>query len=352
MRWWLVLVVLGVLAGTASAERDPGACLCGATITLPHQGATDVPTNARFWTLPPTADTPDQPIQSYELAPHTTYELEAQHLSFTTGAGPDDTPPMEPGVGALTFVIVAGTYELHIAATFDSDTAVVRIRFRDQTYWTTPDRPTLCIAYTPGMGGTAEAEVVAFDLAGNASAPVTIHTTAWLVQPDQATCYDEHHHVRCGTPLIAFVYFAPFIGLVGLVVMLLAVAIRAARRRAHAEIEPLSIASATYLARAVRLRAHLSLAFVAAIAAGASVSDWLAMAAILVSPLLAVLAIGALIRWTQASRFSRLLGYDGVAAEVQADRVTIVVGGKVAFLRASPKLVAKAKRNALPRASL
>jgi hypothetical protein len=32
--------------------------------------------------------------------------------------------------------------------------------------------------------------------------------------------------------------------------------------------------------------------------------------------------------------------------------VTIVVGGKVAFLRASPKLVERAKRNALPRASL
>jgi hypothetical protein len=46
VRWWLVLATLGVLAGTASAKREPDTCLCGATL----------------WTLPPTSDTPDQPI--------------------------------------------------------------------------------------------------------------------------------------------------------------------------------------------------------------------------------------------------------------------------------------------------
>ena len=91
-RLWLVLALLGVLAGTAAAKREPP-CACRTEHTLPQPGATGVPTNARFWTLPASGTTsaPDQPIQSYELQPHTAYELNAQRLSFTTGDGRDDS---------------------------------------------------------------------------------------------------------------------------------------------------------------------------------------------------------------------------------------------------------------------
>jgi hypothetical protein len=254
-------------------------------------------------------------------------------------------------VGAVSFVEAGDHTELHLAATFDSDTAVVRVRFRGQTYWTTPNMPTVCgAALAPGSD--AEAEVVAFDLAGNASAPATIGVTRYVVPEEQATCFEDHHHVRCGNPLIAVVYLAPFIGLIGLALMLVVVAFRASRRRGHADIEPLSIASAVYLARAVRLRAHIALAFVMLCSAGASINDGIAVLAILGSPVLIAIAIGALVRWAQASRFARLLGYDGVTAEIHGDRVTIVVGGKVAVLRATPGLIEKAKRNALPKASL
>jgi hypothetical protein len=356
VRWWLVLAVLGVVTATASA--DPR-CACRRRITLPRQGATDVPTNARFWTIP--SDTPDQPIQSYELQPHTAYELAQQHLSFTTGAGADHTPPIEPGVGNISIQLAPGSVHglrqvalVRVSANFDADTAVVRFDIRDGdrriVFYTTPDALSVCDPGFSLSGDDVDIDVVAIDLAGNESSPGGAYA-----QPVEEAYYApdcDEHHLRCGTPLIAIVYLAPSIGLIALVVLLLVVAIRSARRRAHAEAEPLSIASAVYLARAVRLRARITLASVAVIGGAASANDAIAVVAFTISPFLAALAIPALVRWAQASRFARLLRYDGVSAEVQGDRVTIVIGGKVAFLRASPKLVERAKRNALPRASL
>lgn len=320
-----------------------------------------MPTNARFWTIPAngTTPTPDQPIQSYELQPHTTYELNAQQLSFTTGAGRDDTPPTEPGIGYVSITLARPTGDvasLAISGTFDQDTAVVRVRLVTAngwvTYYTTPDALHVCDAGIAVEAGPVHVEIVALDLAGNASSPATFDATATFDPAYEPFCGEAHHHVRCGTPLVALVYFAPFIGLVALVVLLLVVAIRSGRRRGHAEVEPLSLASATFLARAVRLRAHITLAAAAVAGGVASLNDGLLVLAFIASPVLVWLVIAALVRWAQASQFSRLLGYDGVTAEVHGDRVTIVVGGKVAFLRASPRLVERAKRNALPRASL
>src|SRR5690349_19155694 len=96
-RLWLALALLAALVSTGAAKP---ACTCHTQVLLPKAGATGVPTNARFWDIPASGrtSTPDQRIQVYELAPHTTYELNAPHLRFTTGDGRDDTPPVDPRI--------------------------------------------------------------------------------------------------------------------------------------------------------------------------------------------------------------------------------------------------------------
>lgn len=363
MRWWLVVATVGVLSGTAIAKREP-ACTCRAAVTLPRQGATDVPTNARFWTIPATGitDTPDQPIQRYELAAHTAYELNAQQLSFTTGAGRDDTPPTSPGVGSLSIDLAPGAFNgrrtvagMHISGMFDDDTAIVRITITDGdqrvVYYTTPHAMSVCDPGFTLSGKDVDVQIVAIDLAGNESAPAVAYAEPLEEAYYRPTCHDEHH-TRCGTPLVALIYLGPVIGLVAIILLVVVIAVRSSRSRAHSEAEPLAIASALYLARAVRLRAHVWLGVVLGSMAIATVDDGALVLAFFASPILVWLAIRSVARWAQASRFLRLLGYDGVSAEVHGDRVTIVVGGKVAFLRASPKLVDNAKRNALPTARL
>jgi hypothetical protein len=352
VRWWLVLVVVGVLTGTAAAKREPGECLCSDTITLPRQGATDVPTNARFWTIPG-GDTPDQPIQTYELAPHTAYELNAQQLSFTTGAGRDDTPPMEPGVGAISFSTFGSHDELHIAATFDSDTAVVRVRFRGRTYWTTPDKPTLCVpaVHAPDSG---DAEVVAFDLAGNASAPVTATAASYLAPKGGATCHAGVIEWRGRGELLGMLFFilAPIAAIIAFVILLMVIGWRSGRDRSSSEPEPLAVASAMYLVRAIRLRCHAGVALVAGSCGIASVNELARDFVAPASPVLIAVAIWSVVRWVQARRITRLLGYDGVTTELRGNRLAAVVGGKVALLLAPTRLIEEAQRNALPRASL
>ena len=73
-RLWLALALLAALVSTATAKP---ACTCRTEVLLPKPGATGVPTNARFWRITSMTSTPDQPIQVYELAPHTTYDLSA-----------------------------------------------------------------------------------------------------------------------------------------------------------------------------------------------------------------------------------------------------------------------------------
>jgi hypothetical protein len=133
-RLWLALAIVVALGGTALAKRDP-ACTCAAPRVLPAPGSVDVPTNARLWRLPATA-APDQPIASYELTPHTRYEIRDGGTSFTTGAGGDGSAPVEPDL-AMVSITLAGSDAtgrkpvsiLHVASTMDADVAVVQLRF-------------------------------------------------------------------------------------------------------------------------------------------------------------------------------------------------------------------------------
>ena len=47
----------------------------------------------------------DQRFTSYELAPHTRYEIRDGGTSFTTGAGPDNSPPVEPGLALVSITL-------------------------------------------------------------------------------------------------------------------------------------------------------------------------------------------------------------------------------------------------------
>src|SRR3569833_934349 len=118
-----------------SARWLIGVALCtrAAPRVLPAPGAGDVPTNARLWRLPATS-APDQPIASYELAPHTHYEIRDGNTSFTTGASPDGSAPVEPGLAMVSITLTGSDSTgrkqvsiLHVASMMDSDDTDVRL---------------------------------------------------------------------------------------------------------------------------------------------------------------------------------------------------------------------------------
>jgi hypothetical protein len=374
-RLWLVLAVVAVLGAPALAKREP-ACTDVEVHTLPTPGAFNVPTNARVWLLPANGTwTPvDHAIQPSDLQPQTHYvlDLPLKHTAFTTGGGRDDTAPTAPridNVSIALFKVIASDVpgsdgpeveptvprrlsRLHISGLFDADTAVVRIDFEQgtetlATYYTTPDQLDICGLDVSLAPGTVTVVLVALDLAGNASPTVRATTTAVADDAERLKkfkwqCIPPARDEGL-TPLLVV------LSLLSLIVVLAAIGLRT--RRAQVQAEPIALASLEYLARTVRSHAQLELAIIAAACAAVSV-DTLGRVITATFPLLGWRVLLGLVQWAQARRFLRLLAYDGVTGQLAGDRASIVAGKQVASLRATPRMIARARRHALPKATL
>jgi hypothetical protein len=357
-RLWLALALLVALVSTAAARP---ACRCRTEVILPKAGATGVPTNARFWRITPTTSTPDQPIQVYELAPHTTYDLSAPRLSFTTGDGPDDTPPVDPHIGGVAITldpIGSGLHhvaQLRIDGAFSTDTAAVRVALRTASgtvvLYTTPDELSLCDVDLWLAPGNVDLAITAIDLAGNQSSPVTYNATATVGDHHVAAC-DEHQPHMMG-PCVPFFLFEELgwwilCSLAYITPLVIISSARTRRRRAITP-DPIALPAVEALARAIRRTAILRFAAVgAAITIAMRDSDllWYASAALVIFVI--VTAVG----WDAATKVLRFASYDGAAATVRGDEVTVEVGGKNATLRAAAWRIRRARDHAIPRATL
>jgi hypothetical protein len=358
-RLWLALALLAALVSTATARP---ACACRTEVLLPKPGATGVPTNARFWRITPTTSTPDQRIQVYELAPHTTYDLSAPRLSFTTGDGPDGTPPVDPRIGHVAITLdhtAAGVLhhlaELTIEGTFSTDTAAVRVALTTPSgtvvLYTTPDELNLCDVDLWLAPGNIDLAITAIDLAGNPSSPVTYNATAMVGDEDVAPCNEREPHWR--GPCVPFFLFEELawwllVTLAYLTPLVIVSSARARRRRAITP-EPIALPAVEALARAIRKAAILRFAAAGAaitIAMRAPAVLWYASAAIVI--FIFVTGVG----WDAAAKVLRLASYDGATATVRGDEVTVEVGGKSASMRAAPSRVWRARQHGLPKATL
>lgn len=360
-RLWLALALLVTITGDAAAKREP-ACACRHDVVLPRVGAVDVPTNAHFWYL--RADgvlaTPDRPIQPYELAPHTAYALSSPPLSFTTGAGRDETPPLAPGIGAVSFVLSSAAHGgtravtlLHIAGTFDPDTAVIRLTIGDdqRTYVTTPDALTICDTGLELAARPTTVTIVALDLAGNASPPTTYTTTPVVDRDPPRICRPGSTRHRGGLDYIVVFMLAPFVLAILYCIYLAIAAASRANRRRTAEPTPLPVPAAEALARDVRRSSAIGIGVVVVAGVLAFRSDVLAVLMLLVAPSLLIGVVVAAYRWYVATRLLRLAAYDGATATLRDTEVRVSVGGKHAILRATPARVRRAQDHGLPRAT-
>lgn len=347
------LILLVALAAPADAKGDP-TCSCERPRVLPAPSAVDVPTNTRFWRLP--SRRPGVRIKPYDLTAHTGYVL--QDVSFTTGAGPDQEPPIPPSVTDASVTLVVATPRapvslLHVTAATSADTAVVHLRFTDarglrDDYYTTPDQLTIRepdIAISPGH---VRLDVTALDLAGNESPADTVELD---------TTTDPFPSPRCTATAVAVDNQRAALGGVFLFAlagmgMFLARANLRRRDRERTTAAPFALPAVEELARGVRVRSLCTIALAGIATSYALHAPAIAGDALALSPLAALLVIDAVVRYIAAGRVRALLRYDGATADVQHDTVSVSVGKHRASMRAAPGLVDRARHHALPRASL
>jgi hypothetical protein len=363
-RLWLALALLAALVATAAAKP---ACTCRSEVILPRAGATGVPTNARFWDIPASGitSTPDQRIQVYELAAHTTYELSSPHLSFTTGEGRDDTPPVDPRIDKVAITLgrtgAGGVHPvsvLQIAGTFSSDTAIVRVTLTAPSgttvLYTTSDQLSICDLALSFAPGNVDVSIMAIDLAGNQSSPVTYNASAMVGDEDVVPCDERQHHWQGScVPFFLFEELGWWVlGTLAYITPLVIISSARTRRRHAITPEPIALPAVEALGRAIRRTAILRFAAVGvAITIAMRDSDlrgylWIASAAF--ATFVFVTAAG----WAAASNVLRLASFDGATATVRGDEVTVEVGGKNASMRTAPWRVRRARRHAIPRASV
>jgi hypothetical protein len=334
-------------------------------LSLPGNGAVDVPTNARVWWL--FRDTPPSGGPLGALQPFTAYNLPWYHINFVTGAGPDHEPPAQPNIGVFSIVVTGGSAQdlmnvgsLHIAGGFSADTAVLRVRLTDgervTTYYMPAREPLIC---EPGFrlhAGTIHAEITAIDLAGNESPPTTYDATSTIVTPFVSSCprtelgLPAQAHEPADRMASAAVYGPLGLDMVaGLVILI--VTVRRSRTRTSAIIEPIPITAAEQIARRIRLgSAVAAISLVVTVAAIAPLDIRLAGALAICSPLLLAALWTALASWWAAVRMLRITEQDA-AATVHHDVVEVVVADRRSSLRCSRRLIARSRQDALPRAT-
>ena len=145
--------------------------------------------------------------------------------------------------------------------------------------------------------------------------------------------------------ILATIMFLP-----ALVIVLAIVWRRQMRERARATVAPCSLASADYLAGRVQRRAVLTLVGIAA-GSDLAMHDQLIVPIVMLFPLLAWVAIGAVVRIVVARRALSMLALGDAVAKARYDQVDVIAGGCRAVVRTSPRLVQRAMAHGVPGAS-
>jgi len=380
LRLWLALAMVAQLGGDAFALRLRATLPCGDDgVSLPRNGATSVPTNARVWRLYRNLAPTGRWLR--DLQPNTTYDLsDSYHVIFTTGDGPDLDAPAQPRIGAITIAVSgevgragAEVQSFFISGAYDADVAVLRVVLVQArhvvTYYMSADEPAID---KPGFSldpGNVHVEITAIDLAGNESPPAAFEASAMLVEKFESSCLRPQrgtgrYHGRAiddwtgrhddwldGVP--GAVVIAPF--LIDLIVLLLVgiMAGRAANKRARVSVDELAMTAAEYLARSIRRRSTPILAGTALVAAVvARAPRNAAVALVVLAPVLLYLVFLEIGSWWTAGRALRLATRDGATASVRYDEVEVMAGTRRLVMRTSPWLVDRARRLALPKATL
>jgi hypothetical protein len=147
---------------------------------------------------------------------------------------------------------------------------------------------------------------------------------------------------------VIFVFLTiPVLALIALAIVIGQVArARAPRTPTNEDPESLSLDSAAYVARAIQLRANVTIGTLAALGVVASVAGpvWALIAT--TWPVLVGFAAAAALWLDEAYRLRRLLRCEGVAATLLGKFVTVTAGHCTARLRASAALIARARCNA------
>jgi hypothetical protein len=193
--------------------------------------------------------------------------------------------------------------------------------------------------------GTVRLSVEAYAAdSGDTGLPAVRHVVVQRKQP----------HRGDDLGFIGLFVIAPFLLALGVGLTLVLVARVRMRRRAAMPAAPFALPAAEQLARSIRLRSLAILAGLAALAGYATTiaSDDVVVIGFFVSPALLVVALAALVRLIDAMRAMRLLRHDGALAEVRLDQVEIIAARQRVVLRGSRWLVDRARRHAIPRASV
>jgi hypothetical protein len=363
----VVLATIALLGETALAFTAHVTCTCGHDgVSLPRDGAVNVPTNTRIWRLYRSTPPSGGPLP--QLEPYTVVDLPSYYVRFTTGEGPDHVPPAKPHIGVLNIMVAGGgppdrmdAAQLFIVGGFSTDTAVLRIRLFDGdrviTYYMAADHRLIC---EPGFtlhAGPIYAEVTAIDLAGNESPPAGFVATSALVTPFESPCPNPHishyspwhaQETQTPSPIPALTLVLDVVG--GLVIAM--AMSRRSRKRALATIEPLAITAAEQLARRVRLRSALmAIALVGAVAGLAPLDPRVASEFAIASPLLLWALWTPIASWWAATRLLRLAAHDGALSGAHHDRIVVALADRRASVACSRRLIVHAQQNALPTAT-
>jgi hypothetical protein len=195
--------------------------------------------------------------------------------------------------------------------------------------------------------GTMAPDTAAVDV------PASLAVVDCSSQTATTTCQSPREfHVHENPAAFLMVFLEPIIGIAAFIGLLSLIAWRSGPTRPGREPEPLSHASAIYLARAIRMRAQVAIAIGIAAGVAGYFDESLLAIAFFGSPFFVALPIWGLVRWAQTTRALRLLHFDHATSALDGNRITVNVGRESAVLVAPTRLVDDAKRNALPRASL
>ena len=239
--------------------------------------------------------------------------------------------------------------ELRIQGQLDRFAAMVRITLHaasgeESTVETTPDQLVLAYPRMLAPVGASTLFVTSIGTNGLESARAEVTVVA------------QRYHRRAGDsplPLLALLVGVGC-GVVLVIGLLFKMrATEAERERVRREAEPTGLpnpAAEEYIRR-VALRSLLAIVVVTAVVVVSLGVDVL-FVPIFGSPLLLAVALPAILRVITAGRAIALLHRSGAAAHTRYDQVDVSAAGRHVTLRSSPALVERARRDALPRATL
>lgn len=239
---------------------------------------------------------------------------------------------------------------LAIEAHFDRNATQVHITVRaangeESSIVTTPDHLQLAYPDLRASVGTSQLFVSQIDANGVESRRANVEVVAHPRKPPDAPV-----GLLCALLLMVGAGIGVLVMLVVLFKMRATEAERS-RIRSATEPTPLSSDAAEQHIRTVALRALFALVVVTAIVVAALGVDML-IVPIYGSPMLLLVALTSIIRVINAGRAIALLHRPGAAAQTRLDQLEVSARARHVTLRSSPALVERARRHALPRATL